>query len=34
MRGPNEIDDDVLDIRLSKFRNDPLGFVRWAFPWG
>jgi hypothetical protein len=34
MRGPHDLDDDVLDIRLSKFRSDPLGFVRWAFPWG
>lgn len=33
MRGPDDSDDSALDIRLSKFRNDPLGFVRWAFPW-
>lgn len=37
---PPEADPDAqareqaLDQRLSIFRNDPLGFVRWAFPWG
>jgi len=25
---------DDLDSRLDKFAADPLGFVRWAFPWG
>lgn len=24
---------DALDLRLAKFRHDPVGFVRWAFPW-
>lgn len=26
--------DDAIDQRLAKFRHDPVGFVRWAFPWG
>lgn len=26
--------DDELLIRLAEFEKDPLGFVRWAFPWG
>lgn len=33
MRGAQDIDDETLESRLTKFRNDPLGFVRWAFPW-
>lgn len=27
-------DEAALDKRLHVFRHDPLGFVRWAFPWG
>ncbi|MDF1719950.1 MAG: hypothetical protein P1U65_04685 [Minwuia sp.] len=26
--------EQALDHRMHIFRNDPLGFVRWAFPWG
>ena len=33
MPAQSDIDDETLDERLSRFRNDPLGFVRWAFPW-
>lgn len=33
MCSPQEVDNEALDERLSRFRNDPLGFVRWAFPW-
>ncbi|MEC9347339.1 MAG: terminase [Pseudomonadota bacterium] len=31
---PDTTDETALEKRLHVFRHDPLGFVRWAFPWG
>src|SRR5215467_9935132 len=28
------IEQEVLWRKAASFRNDPLGFVRWAYPWG
>ncbi|WP_416899595.1 MAG: terminase [Minwuia sp.] len=33
MSATDPISDDTIDQRLSAFRDDPMGFVRWAFPW-
>ncbi|WP_417518514.1 terminase [Minwuia sp.] len=34
MASREDTDETAIDLRLEKFRNDPIGFVRWAFPWG
>lgn len=31
---PEEIAQETLWRKARSFKNDPLGFVRWAFPWG
>ena len=32
--GPSAADEDRVLATARRFRKDPLGFVKWAFPWG